>query len=940
MRNVFTLFLLTGILLSVKGRAGGNLPDTGIYFIENKGQITDKHGNIRGDIQFKLVAPGLQVFIGKGRLHYQFSHAAGDQHSTGHMDVSADSLLTTYTYRMDMMLEGINADARVIPTERQPYFEQHFLTGNKGPVKAGTFRKIIYRNIYRGIDWVLYIKDNKLKYDFVVNPGANVSAIRFKYGGATDLVLNTNGSLTAFTPMGKLTEQAPYSYRAADGKKVSSSFILKNGSIGFKTGKYSGQMIIDPTLEWGTYYGGIGSDDIYDGATDKDGNIYAAGFTRSPDNIATTGSHQDTLTLPRRRNAFLVKFNSDGVRQWATYYGSTSVYMVATKCDQEGNVYLAGSCADDAGIATPGAHQTVRGGSTDAFLAKFTSSGTRLWATYYGGISGDAALSLSCDAENNVYMGGATSSTGMATPGAHNELFGGVYDAFLVKFNSNGVRQWATYCGAAAQFTYGNNIAVDVAGNVYLGGYTSSTEGIATTGSYQETLGGGMDAFLVKFNSNGVRQWGTYFGGPDDDFSGTTGAIACDSSGYVYLAGSAGSTTGISSPGAHQVTGGGSSAPDGFLVKFDGSNGQREWSTYYGGGGRQGCYAAACNLAGDVYIVGNANYETPAGTFIATPGSHQETYGGGNTDGFVAKFNSAGVRQWGTYYGGTQADPVQFIACDKSGNFYFGGTTSSGEAVATSGGHQTTYGGGTDGYVVKMNDCTVPDPVITLSGPASFCEGDSVTLKAPGVGAALSWQWQRNEVDIPGATDSVYTVKTAGRYTLVLSAFYGHCSDISDPVVVTINPGPSPVITETDATLGTTETYTAYQWQFEGADIPGATGPAYSYLQGGNYTVVVENAAGCTAVSPVYVVAGSGDIGDAELVPNPARDFTEIRFRELVKDVNVTVITMEGKKVITASFKNTRRARLNVRSLAAGVYQLRLTNSKGNKRILTLIKGN
>ena len=88
----------------------------------------------------------------------------------------------------------------------------------------------------------------------------------------------------------------------------------------------------------------------------------------------------------------------------------------------------------------------------------------------------------------------------------------GSSDAFLVKFNSSGVRQWGTYYGGTG-YDYSFSCATDASGNIYLSGYTRSTSGIATTGAHQTTLGRGYDAFLVKFNSSGVRQWGTYYGG-------------------------------------------------------------------------------------------------------------------------------------------------------------------------------------------------------------------------------------------------------------------------------------------------------------------------------------------------------------------------------------------------------------------------------------------
>lgn len=140
------------------------------------------------------------------------------------------------------------------------------------------------------------------------------------------------------------------------------------------------------------------------------------------------------------------------------------------------------------------------------------------------------------------------------------------------------LRQWATYYGgfdwdAQAQ------CSVDKNGNVFMGGSTMSLNNIATSGLYQPVLAGIIDGFLVKFNATGQRQWGTYFGGELEDM-----AMDCttDSTGNVYIAGTTGSPDNIASFGAHQTTFGG--WDDCFLAKFN-TDGQRLWSTYYGGTG-------------------------------------------------------------------------------------------------------------------------------------------------------------------------------------------------------------------------------------------------------------------------------------------------------------------------------------------------------------------
>ena len=330
----------------------------------------------------------------------------------------------------------------------------------------------------------------------------------------------------------------------------------------------------------------------------------------------------------------------------------------------------------------------------------------RAWGTYYTGTGQvwpngeDRGSSCITDAAGNVYMVGFTSSNSdIATTGAHQTVhaggpivFGtGGYDAFLVKFNSSGVRQWATYYGGS-QDDMGISCAVDASGNVYMIGSTSSTSGIATAGAHETTIN---DGFLVKFNSSGVRQWGTYYGGvgPDDGFSCTT-----DASGNVYMTGQAQqqmAASGIATPGSHQSAYGGGYS-DGFLVKFD-SNGLRQWGTYYGGSLLDVSFSCATDASGNVYMSGN----TQSSAGIATSGAHQTTF----NDAFLVSFNSSGVRQSGTYYGGIK----NVCTSDASGNVYMTGYTQSNSDIATAGAHQTANGnnGYSDAFLVKFNGISV-----------------------------------------------------------------------------------------------------------------------------------------------------------------------------------------------------------------------------------------
>lgn len=335
---------------------------------------------------------------------------------------------------------------------------------------------------------------------------------------------------------------------------------------------------------------------------------------------------------------------------------------------------------------------------------------TRTWGTYYGAGNlvaiGTEGEGCSADASGNVYFVGitdASSGTGIATVGSHQTTFGGGFsDGFLVKFNSAGVRQWGTYYGGAGgphfNYTKFYNCAVDANGNVYAAGVSDVTNGISTPGAHQTALSANNDAILIKFNSTGMRLWGTYYGGiKNDEFLN----VAIDNGGDVYCSGKTLSSTGISTPGSHQSVfgGGGNFDNDAMLVKFN-SNGVRQWGTYYGDTGNDWGYAIAIDANTNIYLGGLAK----SSTGIATVGSHQAAFSGGFSDAFLAKFNNNGVRQWGTYCGGSGLDYFADIATDSNGNVYAVGITDSNSGISSPGSHLTTYGGGLqDAFLVKFN---------------------------------------------------------------------------------------------------------------------------------------------------------------------------------------------------------------------------------------------
>lgn len=381
-------------------------------------------------------------------------------------------------------------------------------------------------------------------------------------------------------------------------------------------------------------------------------------------------------------------------RLWGTYYGGSSTeYGYKIYADANGNSYITGYTYSSNNIATSGAFQTTLNTTPDAYLVKFNSNGVRQWGTYYGGSSSDYGWGISADSYGNVYFGGYTySSNVIASSNGHQTSISTTPDCFLVKFDAYGVRQWGTYYG-------GNNTdicyscAADASGNVYLAGYyTYSTDNIATSNGHQTSISGTPETFLVKFNTNGVRQWGTYYGGTSSDYCFSVG---CDGNGNVYIGGYTYSSNNIATPNGHQTSI--YSTPEAFVAKFN-SSGVRQWGTYYGGSSTDLLYGMFVDQSGNVYFTGY----TYSSNNIVTSGAYKTSLST-TPDAYAVKLNTDCVRQWGTYYGGSSTDYGYGIAADGSGNVYVGGYTYSTDGIASPDGYQTYLYAYMDGWLAMLS---------------------------------------------------------------------------------------------------------------------------------------------------------------------------------------------------------------------------------------------
>ncbi len=538
------------------------------------------------------------------------------------------------------------------------------------------YRRAIYRGIYPGVDLVFHGAGDALEYDFVVQPGASPKPIALDISGAEGLRVDADGSLVIATSAGDIRWKKPEVYQTLDGarRRVDGAFALRGRRVTFRLGAYdrSRQLVIDPTLVYATYQGGSLNDSSRAVAVDSNGNIYIAGYAFSMNLPHTGGSYQPS--------------------------------------------YKGGSASGDYG--------------GDAFVAKYNSSGSIIYVTYLGGSGDDIAAGIAVDSSGNAYVTGVTMSTDFpTTAGAFQTKFGGSNpndysgasgDAFVTKLNSTGtVLMYSTYLGGNSS-DIGAAIAVDSAGNAYIGGSTLSTN-FPIQNAAQATFGGtggnpplcsgchgplinSGDGFVAKLNPGGTALlWSTYVGGSFDD---SVMALALDSSNAVYVGGATLSSN-FPTKNAFQSKYGGTLGAnvqpvilmgDGFVTKYD-ANGNMVYSTYIGGSGDDAVQGIAVDSSGAAYVAGftsSANLAPASvlyGSFhgpAALTGQRGFVWG----DAFAAKLAPSGSSLvYAIYVGGSQDDAAFAIAVDGSGEAIIGGFANSTDMQLSPDAIQSKFGG-------------------------------------------------------------------------------------------------------------------------------------------------------------------------------------------------------------------------------------------------------
>lgn len=333
------------------------------------------------------------------------------------------------------------------------------------------------------------------------------------------------------------------------------------------------------------------------------------------------------------------------------------------------------------------------------------------------------------------------------------------------------VLSYSTYLGGN-DMDYANAIAVDASGNAYVTGYTASTN-FPLVDPEQSSPGGGtcsdgvdaiacFDAFVTKLNPTGTALvYSTYLGGSNEDY-GTS--IALDASGDAYVTGYTNSTD---FPVQHPLQSKNAGGYDAFVAELSADGASLIYSTYWGGSSDDIGTGVAVDASGNAYLSGY----TASPNFPVTSGALRATYGGGNHNGFVVKFNSGGAKLgYSTFLGGSADDYAYGVAVDSAGDAYVTGATNS-TNFPTVNAFQPVYAGGL--CAVAPNTFPCYDAFVAKLNPAGSALIFSTYLGGTGsdYGYAIALDGSSNAY-VTGYTTSTNLPTTAGAFDRVFGGSY------------------------------------------------------------------------------------------------------------------------------------------------------------------------
>lgn len=536
------------------------------------------------------------------------------------------------------------------------------------------YSSVRVRNVYDGIDVIYYFDQGRVRYDLDVRTGADLAHMGMKIDGNSDLKIDPE-TITISTAKGQIIMTDLLAY-FLQGKKLRTPAAFEARGNGFTIEvpeHTSDKPLLIDPLVYGTYVGG----DSYD-------------------------------------NTIGVEHVADGVLVGGTTQGMT--FPTGT-----------------------GGYQSAFASGNDAYVALFTKDLSAIIKySYYGGSGLDKMKSMTTDESGSVFFVGETTSPDLPiSVGAAGQIYRSQIDGFVVKLDKALTKlDISTYIGGNKD-DMPEAVAVDVSGNVFVCGGTTSTADFPTTLGHQKTLGGQVDGFLCRLSPNGSTYgFSTYFGKEGIE---TFTALAVNSGGEPFVTGTTNSANFETAPTPNRWSSGrlpydrtfNGGNTDAFVIKFfsDGTLSKRDdgtYSTYFGGNGDDVGRGIFVDQSGRAVVVG-----TTTSTNLPTLSSYA-SQPIGRRDIFMAVLADDGRALAScTYFGGTGDDDVLGVDnLNQTATGVIYGTTTSNDLPIFGAGAVADRIGETEGFVTILNTASLIHS--TLVGGSLGDSVNAVSLDAKG----------------------------------------------------------------------------------------------------------------------------------------------------------------------------------------------------------------
>jgi gliding motility-associated-like protein len=526
-----------------------------IQFIQNLGQW-DPDILYQAEIQngyLQIARDGLHyIFYDGTRMSHHPGFQDGDQSSNARLNDPED-FSPIDMHATALLFKGRSDLIKVVSEEKQTVYYNYFIgrDPSRWASKVPAYSAIKYQDIYPGIDMKLYSEQGYIKYDLIVEPGADISQIKFEYEGLESIRL-AHSSLYAETSLNTIIENTPFAYQLVKGDtvKVDCRFILRGNSVSYELseGFDSNQtLIIDPLLIFSTYSGSTADNWGNTATFDEAGNVYSGGTVR----MDLGGLLPVTNRAYQREfggiwDLAILKFDSTGSDLlYGTYLGGSGTETPFSMIvNNQNELVIFGVTGSGDFPMTDLAYDSIFDGGavitnaignynleymgvdflsgSDLFIAKLSGDGSRLLAsTYLGGSNNDGINNapgfplsrnygdefrgeVNIDNENNIYIVANTASEDFPiVRGFQGSYGGGTQDAIVAKLNddlSNLI--WSTYLGGSlADAAYGIRITRN--GRIFCTGGTMSEDFPVTQDALNSEFGGDVDGFVTAISSNG-----------------------------------------------------------------------------------------------------------------------------------------------------------------------------------------------------------------------------------------------------------------------------------------------------------------------------------------------------------------------------------------------------------------------------------------------------